>query len=84
MQYRRLSSRGLNWLGHTKLCNLPGLDQCWLDTIFQSKIQDTNKVDLIKNSNKSICIKKFQQLIVMADMDIKCNFKKSGYEFASC
>jgi hypothetical protein len=63
----RAASRGLNWLGHTKLCNLAGLDRCWLDTIFQGKIQNTNKVDPIKISNKWICIEEFQQLIVMVD-----------------
>jgi hypothetical protein len=70
-----LASRGLNWLGHTKLCNLAGLDQCWLDT---------DKVDPIKISNKWICIEEFQQLIVMVDMDIECNFFLSGYEIAGC
>jgi hypothetical protein len=50
---------------------LQHLNQCGLDSIFQGKSQDSNKVDHVKLSNKRICIENFQQLIVMVDMDIE-------------
>jgi hypothetical protein len=53
---------------------LQHLNQCGLDTVYQGKIQDSNKVDPVKISNKWICIEKFQQLIVLVDMDVECNF----------
>jgi len=53
---------------------LQHLNQCGPNTIYQGKIQDSNKVDPEKNSNKQICIENFKQLIIMVDMDIECNY----------
>ncbi len=51
-------------------CKKVRTTQHWPDTRFQVKIQNINKVDPVKISNKWICIEKFQQIIVITDMDI--------------
>jgi hypothetical protein len=50
---------------------LQHLNQSGLDSIFQGKSQDSNKLDHVKLSSEWICIENFQQLIIVVDMDIE-------------